>query len=190
MSDQPLAPPPGWYPYQGDPPGTQRFWNGAGWEGGPRPVPGVAVGDLFPLADLARRAGARAIDLVIWVAVLAIGWAVAGGATFTGLAVVVAVLVIFGYEAYLVGSSGATVGKRALGLAVVGEDGAPVGFSAALRRASLLGVVAVLSFVPFLWVLSLVVVPLLALAGVLMIYADDRQQTPWDKIGRTLVVMR
>lgn len=190
MSDQPLAPPPGWYPYQGDPPGTQRFWNGSGWEGGPRPVPGVAVGDLFPLADLARRAGARAIDLVIWLVVLSIGWAVAGRAALTGLTVVVAVLVIFGYEAYLVGSSGATVGKWVLGLTVVSEDGSPTDFAAGLRRAALLGVIAVVSFVPFLWVLTLVVVPLLALAGLLMIYADDRQQTPWDKIGRTLVVVR
>lgn len=30
--------PPGWYHAEGDPPGTQRYWNGVAWEGGPQPV--------------------------------------------------------------------------------------------------------------------------------------------------------
>ena len=29
---------------------------------------------------------------------------------------------------------------------------------------------------------------LLALVGTLMLYAEESQQAPWDKIGRTLVV--
>lgn len=28
----------GWYYAQGDPPGTQRYWDGAQWIGGPKPV--------------------------------------------------------------------------------------------------------------------------------------------------------
>lgn len=34
--------PPGWYHAQGDPPGTQRWWDGAQWVGGPAPVAPVA----------------------------------------------------------------------------------------------------------------------------------------------------
>lgn len=29
---------PGWYPAQGDPPGTQRYWDGTQWVGEPHPV--------------------------------------------------------------------------------------------------------------------------------------------------------
>lgn len=34
MTIPPLQP-PGWYPAQGDPPGTNRWWDGAQWVGGP-----------------------------------------------------------------------------------------------------------------------------------------------------------
>ncbi len=30
--------PAGWYYAQGDPPGTQRYWDGAAWQGDPQPV--------------------------------------------------------------------------------------------------------------------------------------------------------
>ena len=35
MSD---SPPPGYYPAQGDPPNTTRYWDGAAWVGGPIPT--------------------------------------------------------------------------------------------------------------------------------------------------------
>ena len=193
MSGQPIAPPPGWYPAKGDPPGTQRYWNGSGWEGGPRPVPGVAPGDAFPLADLSRRLGARLIDVLIWLVAAIVLDRFLVLLSFEGFgpwSTLLTGAAIVGYESYLVGTRGATVGKRALGLAVVKDDGSPVDWIAAIRRAALLAGLVVLSLVPWLWILSLVAVPLLVLAGILMIYADDRQQTPWDKIGRTLVVMR
>jgi len=193
MSGQPIAPPPGWYPAKGDPPGTQRYWNGTTWEGGPRPVPGVAVGDVLPLADLPRRLGARLIDLVLWLLIIAVIDRILVLASVGGrgaLSTLLGGLAIAGYEAYLVGTSGATVGKRAIGLTVVDDDGSPTDLAAGIRRVVPLLGLTLLGLVPFLWILSWVVVPLLALAGILMIYADDRQQTPWDKIGRTLVVMR
>ncbi len=193
MSGQPIAPPPGWYPAKGDPPGTQRYWNGTTWEGGPRPVPGVAVGDVLPLADLPRRLAARLIDLAIWVALILVIDRILVLLSFDGLgplSTLVGGLAVAGYEAIMVGRDGATFGKRAIGLAVVDEDGTPTDLAGGLRRAALLVALTLLGVVPFLWVLSWVAVPLLALAGILAIYADDRQQTPWDKIGRTLVVMR
>lgn len=193
MSGQPIAPPPGWYPAKGDPPGTQRYWNGTTWEGGPRPVPGVAVSDVLPLADLGRRVGARVIDLVIWVVIALVLDRILVVLSFDGfgaMSSLVAGLAVSGYEAYMVGTAGATVGKRLIGLSVMNEDGSVVGMAGGIRRAALVVGLTLLNLVPYLWVLSWLVIPLLLLAGILMIYADDRQQTPWDKIGRTLVVMR
>ncbi len=37
MSDQ-SSTPPGWYYAEGDPPGTNRFWDGSQWQGGPQPA--------------------------------------------------------------------------------------------------------------------------------------------------------
>ncbi len=31
--------PPGWYPALGDPPGTERYWDGQAWQGFPQAVP-------------------------------------------------------------------------------------------------------------------------------------------------------
>lgn len=31
--------PPGWYHAEGDPPGTQRYWDGFAWQGGPQTPP-------------------------------------------------------------------------------------------------------------------------------------------------------
>ena len=35
---------PGWYHAQGDPPGTERFWDGSAWTEGPRPIGGIPGG--------------------------------------------------------------------------------------------------------------------------------------------------
>lgn len=34
----------GWYPAEGDPPGTQRYWDGAAWQGGPQVAPEGVLG--------------------------------------------------------------------------------------------------------------------------------------------------
>lgn len=47
-STQPAA---GWYFAQGDPPGTERYWNGSAWEGTYR-----AVGGFSPSSATARPA--------------------------------------------------------------------------------------------------------------------------------------
>lgn len=48
MSDQNPQPPPGWYPAPGDPAGTQRYWDGAAWQGGPQPIGGAPGGQPAP----------------------------------------------------------------------------------------------------------------------------------------------
>lgn len=44
MSDSPQA--PGWYHAEGDPPGTQRYWDGTNWTGNPMPAGGAGAGGL------------------------------------------------------------------------------------------------------------------------------------------------
>lgn len=39
MSGSQPSTPPGWYHAEGDPPGTQRYWDGFAWQGGPQTVP-------------------------------------------------------------------------------------------------------------------------------------------------------
>ena len=67
MTDNPQTQPPGWYYAQGDPPGTQRYWDGSNWQGGPQPVPGAGMGGLGVddpvLADPIKRIVGRLIDL-------------------------------------------------------------------------------------------------------------------------------
>lgn len=40
--------PPGWYHAQGDPPGTQRWWDGELWQGEPVPSPSAGPGRYEP----------------------------------------------------------------------------------------------------------------------------------------------
>lgn len=70
-----MSTPPGWYQAQGDPPGTQRYWDGTAWIGNPTPTgPGTSgdlgqSGSLTPTANLAsagRRIGGRLVDLIIY----------------------------------------------------------------------------------------------------------------------------
>ena len=142
MSDTPQTQPPGWYYAQGDPPGTQRYWDGQKWEGGPQPVPGAgadAVAGAVPgLAEPIMRIGARLIDYLVWFAderrasrCIFVG-GVAAGQRRLGRRQLRRIVprsaswplrVITAYETFLVGSRGQTLGKMALGLRVVRADG-------------------------------------------------------------------
>src|SRR5690606_4913720 len=80
MTNPPGDVPPGWYHAHGDPPGTQRFWDGRQWVGGPMPTQpppgyggyGAPYGSRDYLPDLGRtlaspwhRIAARLIDSLI-----------------------------------------------------------------------------------------------------------------------------
>lgn len=43
MSDISSSRAAGWYQAEGDPPGTQRYWDGAAWQGGPQVAPDAAA---------------------------------------------------------------------------------------------------------------------------------------------------
>lgn len=190
MSDVPLTQPPGWYHAQGDPPGTQRYWDGSSWQGGPQPVPGVAapVGDKVDqvLAEPVKRILARLIDGGIWIVIwLVLPALIETGVVlslllgfFTGALVVV-------YEVVMIGTTGATVGKQLLGLKVVNQDGSAADYMTGLRRMGLYILFLFVGLIPILGALAFVAV---AIAGVVMLFTDSQRQTPWDKIGQTLVM--
>lgn len=55
---------PGWYHAEGDPPGTERYWDGSQWTDGPRPIGGDATAaDPGPAADSGPASGLPEMDL-------------------------------------------------------------------------------------------------------------------------------
>jgi len=44
MSDNNPSRAAGWYQAEGDPPGTQRYWDGSAWQGGPQVAPESSLG--------------------------------------------------------------------------------------------------------------------------------------------------
>ncbi len=84
------------------------------------------------------------------------------------------------YAIVFEGRSGQTLGKRALGLVVVAEDGSPCGYGRAMSR-ELLGRILIegisLLFLALPWVLAN-----------LSAAWDEKRQTWHDRIGQTIVV--
>lgn len=115
-------------------------------------VTGEAVQLEMRLAKLASRGLALAIDLVVQMVLLVVGVLVLSGtvlfvddALAAALGLVLYVAVILGYPvAFETFTRGRSLGKMALGLRVVREDGGPVRFRHAFVRA-LLGVVEIWS---------------------------------------------
>lgn len=198
--DQGQSQPPGWYYAEGDPSGTQRYWDGQTWQGNAQPIPGGAVSgraaELAELASPVKRMLARFVDSVIWLLlslVVAIPFAFIFGVGLDTsqldnyLGQLVAGLIVIAYEIIMVTRTGATVGKRLLGIKVTTESGDPPGIEVAARRMLLLLVYNLVRIVPP--VAALVFVGL-ALVGFWMLISDERHQTPWDKLGNTLVKER
>ncbi|MGB5759856.1 MAG: RDD family protein [Acidimicrobiales bacterium] len=199
MSDAPQTQPPGWYYAQGDPPGTQRYWDGSSWQGGPQPVPGAAASGVADtvaggtLAEPVKRILARLIDGVIWFAISGLVPALIGGGPLNdgasfALAFLLSILtgaIVVAYEALMIGYRGATLGKQALGLKVVNEDGSAADLNTGLRRMYLYIAFIFIGLIPILGGLAFLGV---GIAGLVMLFTDSKRQTPWDKVGKTLVV--
>ncbi len=205
MSDTPGQPAPGWYYAQGDPANTQRYWDGSSWQGGPQPIatPGATNpnpigygGGATATANLAEplaRLGARLIDGFIWLFVfIVLAVAFGGGAASMGnndlgsgawFAGVLGTLVTSAYEVLMVANKGGTVGKLALGLKVVKEDGSPADLQTAIMRI----VTNLIGIVPFI---GSFISAIVGLASIVMIFTDARKQTVWDKVAKTIVVKR
>ena len=192
--------PPGWYYAHGDPPATQRYWDGTTWVGAPQPVPGSELADVQIKTALPMpRVGARIIDWLIWLVIMVVvsvgfgGFAAAGAAAGMPIrAVTVAVVLL--YETITALQAGATLGKMTVGLKLADTAGGTPAPVSVLKRSAFLLVVG-LAWIAgahawwaeaLVWPLILVV----ALAGFVMLFTSRNRQTPWDRVSGTIVVPR
>jgi uncharacterized RDD family membrane protein YckC len=202
VSSQTPSMPPGWYSAQGDPPSTQRWWDGQQWVGGPQmiePAPGavpsgsawspgpgpampsygVAVRPSGPggrtLAEPGQRIIARLIDwAIVFVALLVLA-AISGTGNGTGGLILLFAVVTIAYEIAFVALKGATPGKMMLGLGVITEGGTvPPGWGPAALR-WLMGAIPYVAFV--IWLVSLV-----------FLFNDPEHRTVADRVAKTRVI--
>lgn len=182
MSDANAQTPPGWYYAAGDPPGTQRYWDGSQWQGGPQPVaaggPGGMAAGGTELATPGSRFLARIIDVLVLILPLGIVTVALGQDFIAGL---VTFLISAAYEVYLLGTRGATVGKSVMSVKVVNQDYSDINMETALRRFA----INIVSVIPGIGQLINLLV---FLASIVMIFTDSQRQVVWDKIAKTLVI--
>lgn len=155
-----------------------------------------------PLASPGKRILARIIDGVIWVvfsvivgAILGAGAIASGGFTddsvgtgttiFAGL---VGLILIVAYEVFMVANLGGTVGKLVLGMKVRNQDGSPADLNTAGMRIALYAGLGILQLIPLIGILAGLATLIIGIVGLVLLFTDDRRQTPWDKIGKTVVV--
>ncbi len=157
---------PGWYYAEGDPPGTQRYWDGAAWQGGPQPVAGaggaMATGGSAMKADNGDRFVAFLIDAGIFIGLyivvfilIAVGGAIADflGAIFA----LIGALAYLGYWIYnflyLQGTTGQTIGKKMRGIKLVGRDtNQPIGMLMAFVRGLVSAIFAIPCYLDHWWI--------------------------------------
>lgn len=199
--------PPGWYPAQGDPAGTNRYWDGSQWVGEPQGVVADSVAQGMnmsvggqQLADPWKRIGARVLDFLILMipafifALVLVGVlfasaesgaidednAVFGNAFGFGATLIVGILA-FLWDALWVHFKGGTPGKLMLGMQVIKEDGSTAEGQPAFMRAlnRIIGVIPVVGGL---------IGPLIGLISLVLLFVDDKNRTVMDRIGGTIVV--
>jgi len=136
------------------------------------------------LATLGRRMGAFLIDLLLIYALIVVIANVTGkyvGYSPLGFkfGLVGDLLVFVGALVYFVAAEaglGATIGKFAAGIRVLGDDGGPVG----LGRAFVRNLVRIVDVIPFVF----------PVVGAVAIWNSRRSQRLGDRLGRTVVIER
>lgn len=135
--------------------GAQQYGGAPGFP----PAPGTGFGSSRP-GELLPRLGARLIDsLIVGIPMALLTGLVVIGSDSGFMAFVMSVLsgaVAFGYWTYLESTKGATIGKKLLGLSVVGPDGGLPTLEQAAKR-NVFVALQILSGIPLLgWLVSLV----------------------------------
>jgi uncharacterized RDD family membrane protein YckC len=202
MSDQTPSAAPGWYQAPGDPDGTQRYWDGTNWVGGPEPIsqqapptagsydsagasPGMTPSGRT-LATAGQRIGARLIDTVI---VVAIGVFMIAAIVGTDVGDVSAGFLLGGiafgflYEAVTVSLLGGSPGKLILGLAVVtaDTDETPPGWTAGILR----WIPGLVSNIP---VIGPIIGLVIFIVSLVWLFNDEQRRTVYDRIAKTMVI--
>ena len=174
MSSDPYRAEPGWYPADGDPPGTVRYWDGVQWisepqwpsqepppQGypahgwAPQPVAGGWTGPR--LASWLQRVAALLIDfaLTYGVGIAAVAVTVDSDDTTTSTAELIGFLVFFGLlvahfmnRIVYQGMTGRTAGKHVVGIQTVTGAGSTPGVLRMLGRSVVRVILANLCYVP------------------------------------------
>lgn len=120
-----------------------------------------------------RRAVAVIIDIILIGVVTAVLGGVLAQARLATLASLIGLVISFGYYIYLEGNYGQTIGKMALGIVVVTEDGDPIDYGPAAIRT----VLRIIDALPFLYLL-----------GIVLVFVTDRKQRLGDIAADTVVV--
>lgn len=207
--------PAGWYYAEGDPPGTQRYWDGSQWNGEPQLVAGApGAGGMTAggaqLASPGKRIGGRLIDIIIAAILSFILVGIVGGGQDNDafaqsiedgdvnfeLLVPGASALIFGalfsflwdflWTAYAAG----TPGKLIVGARVAEQASmqSPPSTAAAAKRAlhRLLQVLGLAGFA--LWSLSGLAGFIIGIVSLIFLFTDDSHRTVMDRIAGTVVV--
>lgn len=173
MTEGSTAQPAGWYYAQGDAPGTQRYWDGAQWQGLPMPVatsaqPGAvahgAHASLVPAgADHGPRIVAAIIDGAIGTAVFVVYMVLVVVSAALGDAAIVVTLLVglvavtavsFYLGVYMPGATGQTFGKRSQGIKMINvETNQPPGVLVMFLRQILSGLISSFFWIDTIWIL-------------------------------------
>lgn len=111
----------------------------------------------------------------------------------------ITMVVIVAYEVLMNSRFGGTLGKRATSAQIIAEDGSPLDDRRAFMRmvpyiaVQLFGILTSLLFQDVSTLGSIALGSpfwILALAGLIMVFQDSRRQAPWDKVAKTIVVLR
>ena len=145
---------PGWYYAQGDAPGTQRYWDGTQWVGGPPPVGqtqdgAMTAGGAGQSVEYGPRAVAWLIDVGPYLLAGFIGNFLSDSLGFIlGL---VALVYLLANKGVKMGQSGQSFGKASQGIKLVSENtGQPIGVGMALVRLFVSLLFMIPCFIPYI----------------------------------------
>lgn len=197
----PAGPPPGYGPPSG-PPGGYGPPSGApagyGAPTGYPQQPGYGNPTNMPAEDLkGARIGARAIDIGIVLVVSVVLGAIFGASLVAtsnedvsaGTIVLVGVLssgLAVAYELFMLANGGATLGKKALGLKVVNQDGSPLDLAGAAKRHSPTIIARIIGIIPVIGLLGSLGLFVVLIANLVMLLTGGASL--YDKVGDTKVI--
>jgi len=140
---------------------------------------------------------ARIIDVVIvWILslIVLIPIGIGAGVTNSNIGIgayligqIIVVALVVGYEIFLVGTRGQTVGKMLLGLKIVTRDGTPVDYNVAIKRHMPSIVGRAVYIIPIIgWLIGPLILLGVAIANTAMVFQNN--ESLYDKLGNTMVI--